>query len=255
MFNLIWSYYPQTDPQQQLNNNKKPSNVYTQKWIEESEFDDQSSIADSTAYTSSVPDSDCLDNDLSNNFDGIKIVNDFKQKQSNPTTNGPFQPIPAKTIITSSSGDNSDKAMQINQIDIIQKIFNGDRNEQTFGNIDITNSQHVHFGNITYVTGPIHITHTGGGSIGTINQTRLTNDHSQTTTETNVNYNGEQQQSVYNSGTSKTTTTSSSSTSAPWQRSSNGDNHNEGEETERVEVNKPEIFIGKIGELFLFCFW
>lgn len=33
------------------------------------------------------------------------------------------------------------------------------------------NSQNVHIGNITYVTGPIHIVHTDGGNVGSLNQT------------------------------------------------------------------------------------
>lgn len=32
-------------------------------------------------------------------------------------------------------------------------------------------SNSVHIGNITYVTGPIHIVHTDGGNIGSLNQT------------------------------------------------------------------------------------
>uniref|UniRef100_A0A1L8E305 Putative peptidoglycan recognition protein le n=1 Tax=Nyssomyia neivai TaxID=330878 RepID=A0A1L8E305_9DIPT len=116
---------------------------FTSKWVEDNDFDASSSSAidESTIYTSSVSDDF---SDVVQNFDSATSLDMVVGKHK---------------IITL----DNEKQMQVNQTEILQHIFKGDSSVQTFDKIQIENSSRVHIGNVTYVTGPIHIiTDTGG---------------------------------------------------------------------------------------------
>lgn len=92
------------------------------------------------------------------------------------------------------------------------------------------NSQNVHIGNITYVTGPIHIVHTDGGSVGTLNQT-VAGNRTQTTIDSENKFKNSNE-------------TSSKSTKYDGKKAF-ADEH----ETEREESNKPDIYVENIQRL------
>ncbi|XP_059616451.1 peptidoglycan-recognition protein LE [Phlebotomus argentipes] len=122
---------------------------FTTKWVEENDFDasscaGQSSVADeSTIYTSSVTESDAL-SEMATRF-GTSVSLDTAEATL----------IAGSHKIVTLDGE---KPVQVSQTEILQHIFKGDSNIQTFDKIQIENSSKVHIGNITYVTGPIHIT-------------------------------------------------------------------------------------------------
>lgn len=99
-------------------------------------------------------------------------------------------------------------------------------------------SKRVHIGNVTIFKGPIHIVHTDGGHVGTLNQTTSVNDH------------GAKNDTTYNSST---TAASQSNPKNPndgreeESRKKTGDNYKREEEMdEEVESNKSNFFIGTI---------
>lgn len=128
-----------------------------QNWISSTNFDLDtsdsdvtSSIASNDDLESTVYSSSIVTEDLSENMQGLSIkVGQDEQNQ----------------IIT-----NAENANVLNKIDVLQHIFNTTNSVQTLGNVIIENSKGVHIGNITYVTGPIHITQTEGGNIGAVYQ-------------------------------------------------------------------------------------
>lgn len=84
----------------------------------------------------------------------------------------------------------------------------------------VENSNKVHIGNVTYVTGPIHIIHTGGNNLGSIQQF-ITN-----APPVSLPSNG-------------TTTPAVSDTN-------NGKTKEETEPPEEVERNRDEIFVSNV---------
>lgn len=103
---------------------------------------DSSSDASSTIYSSSLVDSEESDDD-DGQITSIQVgSNDVKNK-----------------IVTSSQNSEI-----VNKIDILQHVFNASNSGQTLGNVFIEKSNGVHIGNITYVTGPIHITQAAGST-------------------------------------------------------------------------------------------
>ncbi|XP_058442767.1 peptidoglycan-recognition protein LE [Malaya genurostris] len=113
------------------------------KWLENSDYsaisdDILSSDGHSTEFSSSTTDSESSNTD---DMHSIASGNEIKM-------------IPTKANIT-----------DINHADILQAVFMGNSN-QTFGNIQVENSNKVHIGNVTYVTGPIHIVQARGSDLG-----------------------------------------------------------------------------------------
>lgn len=99
-----------------------------QQWLENSEFDtlsccDESTIDESSIYTSSVSDSDFSE-----------IISDLDINATNITKSKGEQ---SSKIVT--GGDNS--VMQVNQVDVVKNILKGDHSVQ-MGNI------HVSFGGV-----------------------------------------------------------------------------------------------------------
>lgn len=125
-----------------------------QQWIESSEFstisnDDVSSLSGhSTEFISTVADSD-----ISSIADDVANINITKIDKGN------------ELKIVSNTANVTD----INHTEILQTVFKGN-STQTFGNIQIENSNKIHIGNVTYVTGPIHIIHTNGNNLGSVQQ-------------------------------------------------------------------------------------
>ncbi|XP_058811205.1 peptidoglycan-recognition protein LE isoform X1 [Topomyia yanbarensis] len=124
-----------------------------QRWIESIEYsttnNDVTSISEhSTEFISTTADSDIssISDDMGNiNINGIASGNELK--------------------ILSTNANVTD----INHADILQTVLTGN-NTQTFGNIQVKNSNEVRIGNVTYVTGPIHIIHTSGSNVGSVQQ-------------------------------------------------------------------------------------
>lgn len=115
--------------------NQAKSELVSQ-WINASCFDDdddqESILSDSTAASSSVVDSD---------YDiGTLSLNDRNDGR--------------KMSLTSSSNNTT---VFPSQSEVLQQIFNKDSSIQTVGNVHIENSSQVHIGNVTYITGPVHI--------------------------------------------------------------------------------------------------
>ncbi|KAL1375118.1 hypothetical protein pipiens_017687 [Culex pipiens pipiens] len=125
-----------------------------QQWVESSEFstisnDDVSSLSGhSTEFISTVADSD-----ISSIADDVANINITKIDKGN------------ELKIVSNTANVTD----INHTEILQTVFKGN-STQTFGNIQIENSNKIHIGNVTYVTGPIHIIHTNGNNLGSVQQ-------------------------------------------------------------------------------------
>ncbi|XP_053691143.1 peptidoglycan-recognition protein LE-like [Sabethes cyaneus] len=146
-----------------------------QKWIDSIEplttSVDGFSISDcSTEFVSTAADSDLdLTNDDDNSVDTgkVNLGNELK--------------IMSNTV------------SHINHTEILQTVLKGN-STQTFENIQVANSNKVHIGNVTYVTGPIHIIHNNGGNMGSIHQiastsSTATQQHpSRGTNDTNINY-------------------------------------------------------------------
>ncbi|XP_021704907.1 peptidoglycan-recognition protein LE [Aedes aegypti] len=174
------------------------------QWVESSEFsaisDDVSSLSGhSTEFNSTVADSDVnsITGDIGNiNIGRINTGNELK--------------------IVSNGGQTD-----INHTEILQTVFQGN-STQTFGNIQVENSNKVHIGNVTYVTGPIHIIHTGGNNLGSIQQF-ITN-----APPVSLPSNG-------------TTTPAVSDTT-------NGKTKEETEPPEEVERNRDEIFVSNVSK-------
>lgn len=125
---------------------------FTSKWVEENDFDsssttDQSIADESTIYTSSVTESDAF-SDVATRFSSAINLDIADEDRTTTITSGSHK------IVTL----DGDKPVQVSQTEILQHIFKGESNIQTFDKIQIENSSRVHIGNITYVTGPIHIT-------------------------------------------------------------------------------------------------
>ncbi|XP_055713221.1 peptidoglycan-recognition protein LE-like [Phlebotomus papatasi] len=125
---------------------------FTSKWVEENDFDsssttDQSIADESTIYTSSVTESDAF-SDVATRFSSAINLDITDEDKTTTITSGSHK------IVTL----DGDKPVQVSQTEILQHIFKGESNIQTFDKIQIENSSRVHIGNITYVTGPIHIT-------------------------------------------------------------------------------------------------
>uniref|UniRef100_A0A1S4J2H7 Uncharacterized protein n=1 Tax=Culex quinquefasciatus TaxID=7176 RepID=A0A1S4J2H7_CULQU len=125
-----------------------------QQWVESSEFstisnDDVSSLSGhSTEFISTEADSD-----ISSIADDVANINITKIDKGN------------ELKIVSNTANVTD----INHTEILQTVFKGN-STQTFGNIQIENSNKIHIGNVTYVTGPIHIIHTNGNNLGSVQQ-------------------------------------------------------------------------------------
>lgn len=117
-------------------------------WINHTDFDEVSSIADSTVCSSSIVSSEDLAEDL-----------------KNTRISGPSPSEISKII-----ANQTDPSVR-NEISLLQQVFNTNNNIQTLGNVQIEHCKDVIVGSVTYVTGPIHITQTRGGNIGVINQT------------------------------------------------------------------------------------
>lgn len=118
------------------NETKAKSELITQ-WINASstfndDEDRESILSDSTAVSSSVVDSDYDISTLN--------LNDYQDAR--------------KMSLTNSS--NSTSCFPTNS-DVLQQMFNKDSSIQTVGNVHIENSSQVHIGNVTYITGPVHI--------------------------------------------------------------------------------------------------
>ncbi|XP_062536625.1 peptidoglycan-recognition protein LE [Armigeres subalbatus] len=122
------------------------------QWVESSEFsaisDDVSSLCGrSTEFSSTVADSDV--NSITDDIGNINIGKINRGHELKIVSNG--------------------GQTDINNTEILQNVFQGN-STQTFGNIQVENSNKVHVGNVTYVTGPIHIIHTSGNNLGSIQQ-------------------------------------------------------------------------------------
>lgn len=125
-----------------------------QQWVESSEFatisnDDVASLSGhSTEFISTVADSD-----ISSIADDVANINITEIDKGNELK-----------IVS-----NTTNVTDINHTEILQTVFQGN-STQTFGNIQIENSNNIHIGIVTYVTGPIHIIHTNGNNLGSVQQ-------------------------------------------------------------------------------------
>ncbi|XP_055625002.1 peptidoglycan-recognition protein LE-like [Toxorhynchites rutilus septentrionalis] len=132
-----------------------------EQWVESSEFsttsDDLSSISGrSTEFVSSVEDNDAS-----------SIADDIANIDLNSANRGD------KLKVVSSQSNIS----EFRHTEILQNVFKGN-NTQTFKNIQVQNSNKVHIGNVTYVTGPIHIIQTNGNSSSPIQQSIINSTQS-----------------------------------------------------------------------------
>ncbi|XP_065089350.1 peptidoglycan-recognition protein LE [Ochlerotatus camptorhynchus] len=174
------------------------------QWVESSEFstisDDVSSLSGhSTEFISTVADSDVnsITGDIGNiNIGRVNSGNELKIVSNNGITD-------------------------INHTEILQTVFQGN-STQSFGNIQVENSNKIHIGNVTYVTGPIHIIHTSGNNLGSI------------------------QQFITNPPTAALPT-KDSTPSQVFPNSTNVKGH-ETEPVEQVERNRDEIFVSNVSK-------
>lgn len=177
------------------------------QWVESSEFsaisDDVSSLSGrSTEFNSTVADSDV--NSITGDIGNINIGSVNKGNELKIVSNG--------------------GQTDINHTEILQTVFQGN-NTQTFGNVQVENSNKVHIGNVTYVTGPIHIIHTGGNNLGSIQQFITTNTPSVSLPSSN---NGTATPAV--------------------SESTNGETEEETDAPEVVERNRDEIFVSNVSK-------
>ncbi|XP_055585850.1 peptidoglycan-recognition protein LE [Uranotaenia lowii] len=125
------------------------------QWIENSEFttsDDVSSISgQSTEFSSSA-----IESDLASIDDGLSNIDINKGQHSQWKTADTNVKIIAPVT-------------DISQTEILHNVFKGNT-AQSFENIQVEHSNKVHIGNVTYVTGPIHIIHTSGSNVGSVQQ-------------------------------------------------------------------------------------
>ncbi|KAL9694732.1 hypothetical protein quinque_014017 [Culex quinquefasciatus] len=184
-----------------------------QQWIESSEFstisnDDVSSLSGhSTEFISTVADSD-----ISSIADDVANINITKIDKGN------------ELKIVSNTANVTD----INHTEILQTVFKGN-STQTFGNIQIENSNKIHIGNVTYVTGPIHIIHTNGNNLGSVQQLITT------TTPAAAHPHSEQ---------------SSEQASKEFDRSPHGASEGESRRTtvEQAERNRDDLFVSNVSK-------
>ncbi|XP_055537847.1 peptidoglycan-recognition protein LE-like [Wyeomyia smithii] len=103
----------------------------------------------------------CSISDCSTEFVSTTTESDFitNVDNSNSIANG------NKLNIMSNAGP----GVNINHAEILQTVLQGN-NTQTFENIQVENSNKVHIGNVTYVTGPFNIIHTNDSNSGSIQQ-------------------------------------------------------------------------------------
>ncbi|XP_055915429.1 peptidoglycan-recognition protein LE [Eupeodes corollae] len=137
---------------------KQTKSELVSQWINTSSFndddddDEESILSESTAVSSSVVDSDY---DLGSlNLEDPEGSRKMSLTSSSNTSNVPIQS------------------------EVLQHIFNKDSSIQTVGNVHIENSSQVHIGNVTYITGPIHITNPSQGYIEKIFNSSSKNFHS-----------------------------------------------------------------------------
>ncbi|GAB0089313.1 Peptidoglycan recognition protein [Sergentomyia squamirostris] len=124
--------------------------MVTSKWVEENDFEASSTASvtgGSSIYPSSITDSDVF-SDIAKKFESAIDLDESDANTSKTILSGSHK-------IVTLNGENN--AVQVNQTEILQHIFRGDSNIQTFDKIQIENSSRVHIGNVTYVTGPINI--------------------------------------------------------------------------------------------------
>ncbi|XP_055389955.1 peptidoglycan-recognition protein LE-like [Condylostylus longicornis] len=132
-------------------NNFEKSEADDQSSIPENSIDDQSSIPENSDVTSNIS----YNNNLLDKFDDLEINsaaddNDFEFNYLNEN----------QSVLNSIDG--------LKQT--ITKITSVSSSLKNIGNVSIANSKDVRIGNVTYITGPIHVTNTGGGNIGSIKQ-------------------------------------------------------------------------------------
>lgn len=84
------------------------------------------------------------------------------------------------------------------------------------------NSNKVHIGNVTYVTGPIHIIHTGGNNLGSI------------------------QQFITNTPPVSLPSSNNGTATPAVSESTNGETEEETDAPEVVERNRDEIFVSNV---------
>lgn len=122
----------------------------------------------------------------------------------------------------------------VNKIDILQHVFNASNSGQTLGNVFIEKSNGVHIGNITYVTGPIHITQAAGS----------------TSEEPKPNSDTKSTRKARSKGEPKNMNKKlETATNSLGHMNINSKDDDSEEEVEREEVNCSDAFIGNISNI------